>query len=630
MVPYCRANMVTFQTRLNVAVLMIHVLLTSAVMPRTPHISASVVDVTPAQAGQLSAIVDSHPPGTTYRFQAAVYRLLEPVRAKDGDIFEGAVPCAPTKPPQPDPTILGGGTTWRATGVGTETLQLCESTGVTPTVLSGAVLLTNATLLNSTTGMWTISGLQGLDSGQHGSCCTSDTDQMCLHGARPACGFVNDLFLDNKVFRRSPTLANMSDMSWFVHYDTPNPNGNMFRKSSGTIFFRTHTNLHLNLTVGQHATVVKSSLDVVDGSPLPPTVEISMVPHFFLACSTGSPWCAKGIGASNVTLQNVVVEKMAGYAQAAAIMTSCNPSDEVANKEDCGWTIDGVEVRFSHGGGIHNTNGARVINSSVHHNGQSGLGGNNGIVDGVEVAYNNQAGFSCGWEAGGAKWVNHHGALVIQNCFVHHNFGDGLWADVASINMEYRNNIILDNAGAGISHEISYDSIMQGNWLSGNGYGFQVWLWNGQLQIQNSRNIMIHNNTVCVGKGSQNGICIIQQNRSCIGCGLPPPYGVPPQAAVNNTIVDNVVVFDDCRGTVGEIADHYALDLATSGNVFDHNTYVFYESESEEGTHSHFSWVIANATSPQGAVGVSLSFKTFQSVAHQEQHGEAVYGQGQC
>ena len=228
-------------------------------------------------------------------------------------------------------------------------------------------------------------------------------------------------------------------------------------------------------------------------------------------------------------------------------------------------------------------------------------------------------------------WLqNHPHKLVIQNCFVHNNLGDGLWADVASINMHYLNNILLNNAGAGISHEISYDSEIAGNWASGNGFGFQVWLWSGQIQLQNSRNIVVRNNTVHVGMGYQNGICIIQQNRSCVGCGMPPPYGVAPQAAVNNTVVDNVVVFDDCHGTVGEIADHCEGELAASGNVFDRNTYVFFGSEATSGAASHFSWETSNASAKGGGQGVSLSFGRFQAEANQEAHGSAIFGQGKC
>ena len=137
----------------------------------------AVVRVTPAQASALPAIIAANPAGTTYQFEAGTYRLPASIRAKDGDTFVGATSCAPVKPPQPDPSVLGGGAAWRAPGVGEETLQLCEAKGVAPTVLSGAVLLTNATA--TTNGSWTVTGLHDLDSGQHGPCCTGNTGPTC-------------------------------------------------------------------------------------------------------------------------------------------------------------------------------------------------------------------------------------------------------------------------------------------------------------------------------------------------------------------------------------------------------------------------------------------------------------------
>jgi hypothetical protein len=116
--------------------------------------------------------------------------------------------------------------------------------------------------------------------------------------------------------------------------------------------------------------------------------------------------------------------------------------------------------------------------------------------------------------------------------------------DVASIGISYLDNILLENLGAGISHEIGYDTVIAGNWASGNGRAFQVrsilqkclnvaendiklnhlrhrlearqafivsdckrmrtllcgcmhimqtWLWSGQIQVQNSRNTMVRN-----------------------------------------------------------------------------------------------------------------------------------------
>ena len=114
---------------------------------------------------------------------------------------------------------------------------------------------------------------------------------------------------------------------------------------------------------------------------------------------------------------------------------------------------------------------------------------------------------------------------------------------------------------------------MESNWASGNGWGKQVWLWSAQLQVQNSRDVIVRNNTVFVSSGAATGICIVQQNRSCVGCGLPAPYGQWPQPAINNSVTDNTFIFDDCHGKVGEVADKFLMDLAQGGNRFDANSY---------------------------------------------------------
>jgi hypothetical protein len=173
----------------------------------------AVVVVLPSQAHQLADIVDAHPPGSTYKFLPGLYRLpLDGIPAKDGDTFEGATSCAPDLPQPPDHTVLGGGAAWRQATA--EVRRLCEAKGAPPTVLTGAVLLSNATR-DSSTGLWVVSGLTSLDSGQHGPCAQSS----------PACGFRNELFLGDRLLHRADALANVSAMSWFVRYDTPNPSG---------------------------------------------------------------------------------------------------------------------------------------------------------------------------------------------------------------------------------------------------------------------------------------------------------------------------------------------------------------------------------------------------------------------
>ena len=81
---------------------------------------------------------------------------------------------------------------------------------------------------------------------------------------------------------------------------------------------------------------------------------------------------------------------------------------------------------------------------------QSGI-----VVEGNEIAYNNEAGFNPEWEAGGTKfWATTN--LVVRNNHVHHNFGPGLWADNDNVGALYEGNIVEDNDWAGIFHEISY------------------------------------------------------------------------------------------------------------------------------------------------------------------------------
>eukprot|EP01050_Picozoa_sp_SAG11_P014292 SAG11_NODE_1742_length_4335_cov_13.617564_3_plen_435_part_00 len=390
--------------------------------------AATVVEVSPSQAAHLPQIVAANPPGTTYRFQSGLYRLPQAgIPAKDGDVFEGATSCAPPMHAPPDGGVVGGGDAWRRPAV--EVRKMCEAKcGTVPTVLSGAVELSNATL-DLETGFWTVGGLHGLDSGQHGNC----------NASHRACGFRNELFLGDRLFRRASSKSSMTPMTWCIEYDTPNPAGKAHQLSTGTIYFAVST---------MHSLF----------SSKPPTVELSMVRTAFT--TSGGGWVtiqnksvAKGV--SGVGIKNVVIEKIASYAQAAAIETSCAPADLVKGAASCGWVISGVEVRYSHGRGINNMQGATVSNCSTHHCGQLGFGGGSGLVSGCEVAYNNQAGFSTEWEAGGGKWVIHSGYLEISDNFVHDNFGDGLWADVSSINIGYMRNVLLNNAGAGISHEIS-------------------------------------------------------------------------------------------------------------------------------------------------------------------------------
>lgn len=486
-------------------------------------------------------------------FDAGLFRLDRGLLVRSGDSFEGARPCGPLFDEGPS-----------------SQLQACEYAsnmlgGSSPTVISGAWLIEGA-IHDEDTGFWILSGFTALDSGQHGDC--NDT--------HPACNFRHELFLDG---RRLWRRINLSDVTigaeeWYLNHD------------------------------GDTATIH------IGIDPSNARLEISVVPHLFQQAA--GIWSGES-GVSNVTLKNLVVDMFATSAQRAALVTSRNIA--AAGLEDGGWVVENVEVRNSHGRGINQAFGAVISHCHVHHNGQMGLGGGWGTLFASEVAWNNAAGFNHKWEGGGAKWITQDGLLIVANNSVHDNFGNGLWSDIGAVGVIYANNTVINNSWAGISYDISYNGTITNNYLSGNGWDYSGnWLWAAQIQIQNSRDVLVESNTIHVGRGSYNGIAVIQQNRPCSGCADPDP----PMAAIGNAIINNTICFDDCSGRMGAVADHQRHLLVEGGTYFDYNKYI--SPESADSGLGHWHWI----------GGSYLDFSEFQSIAQQEWHGEFFTGTGAC
>lgn len=141
------------------------------------------------------------------------------------------------------------------------------------------------------------------------------------------------------------------------------------------------------------------------------------------------------------------------------------------------WTITHNEVRLNHGNGIRGGDFARIIGNHTHHNGAYGMSAyqaNDMVIQGNEIAYNNTAGFEGAWDAGGTKFAECSGILIADN-HVHHNFGTGLWVDGAGTDVIYENNLVELNERHGISHEISYATVIRNNIVRDNGlYGIYV------------------------------------------------------------------------------------------------------------------------------------------------------------
>ena len=323
----------------------------------------------------------------------------------------------------------------------------------------------------------------------------------------PLCGHREDLFVDGKVFRR---VASLGEVRRGTHYDDG-------------------LNIH------------------IADDPSGKLTEFGVLPFAFSSAAEG------------VVVQDIVVEKYASAAQRGAL--------EFAGGRN--WELRNVTARLNHGVGARIGSGTRVSGGSFSQNGQLGLGGGNGkdiIVENVQIAFNNYAGYRAGWEAGGLKIVRVDGLVIRKSC-VYRNEGPGLWTDQDNINVEIADNLVFDNIGDGIKHEISYRATIRDNVVARNGFKQANWLWGSQILIQNSQDVEVRNNMVELRPDYGNGISVINQDRGEGRLG--------PRVAKNNSIHDNTIVHFGAHGSSGMVAD-YAADwfFGNSANAFDRNIYV--------------------------------------------------------
>jgi hypothetical protein len=191
------------------------------------------------------------------------------------------------------------------------------------------------------------------------------------------------------------------------------------------------------------------------------------------------------------------------------------------------------------------------------------LGGINCQALSNEDSWNNYAGFSNTWEAGGSKfWTTTN--LLVQGNYVHDNNGPGLWTDFENVGTVYTENIVINNLLEGIKHEVSYSSTISNNTVMGNGNTSTVWLWNAQIELQNSSDGEIYGNTVEVPTGGGNGIALINQNR---GSGTLGPF-----VAANDHVHDNTVTYMGSNGYSGIVDD--TGGSSPIGNSFDSDRYI--------------------------------------------------------
>ena len=323
----------------------------------------------------------------------------------------------------------------------------------------------------------------------------------------PRCSYPQDLYFDGKPLRAVAKKAKVKPGTFFYDYD------------HNAVYFADDPSGH--------------------------TVELSYRPFAF------------GGQANSVTVQNLIVENYACADQQGAI------GDHAEGKS---WEITDNEVRWNHGVGIAIPREGETKRNFVHHNGELGLGAGagSGAFEDNEIAFNVWNGTDCNWECGGVKWAQVTEWIVTGN-YVHDNQGDGMWADIGSEQMLFDSNRIENNLLAGISFEIGGPAIISNNVFKGNGAKTFNWGWFGQVQIQNSWGIEVHDNTLTLdARRGGNGIVIIQQNRG--------RQWMPR----SNTIQNNDITMAGGDGVVaGWFADFKPNKFASS-NGFDKNHYHVY------------------------------------------------------
>ena len=406
-----------------------------------------------------------------------------------------------------------------------------------------SAILNGSKLLTSFTqqgNLWLATGQNQVRS-PHGDC----------DATHPACGYVEDLYFDNTPLQRVANLNDVAAGKWY--FDT----------AAGTVY--------------------------LGSNPAGHTVEI------------GATGAAFGGAATGVTIRDLIIEKYANAAQTGAVGGDKWGSDKPVN-----WTLQNSEIRLNHGAGIALLDGAKISDNYIHDNGEMGyaLSGNNIVFSNNELAFNNYAGFDCGWECGGGKATQTNN-LIMSNNYSHDNYGPGFWTDTDNINTTYTGNVIANNQLEGIIHEISHSATITNNLLINNG-GARPILYSGsfagmmgpQILLWNSDSAQIYGNTLVVAPQGENGIGLFDTQRGNDSSGA-------PYLLANNSIHDNDITYSGSSGLMGIIK---TVGNAITGTIDPTNAFDTNHYHAADAGGNHFYW-----NNP-------LSFSAFRQKG-QETHG---------
>lgn len=260
---------------------------------------------------------------------------------------------------------------------------------------------------------------------------------------------------------------------------------------------------------------------------------------------------AFGGSATGVVISGLTIEKYADFAQNGAVGFGGGTN----------WAVTDTELRYNHGDGIELRSNWSAIGNFSHHNGGEGIGGDGStmLVQGNEIASNNQAGFDCNWGCGGIKVAQANGYTAIGN-YVHDNLGTGLWDDIDSINVLIDSNYVSGSStaftgttgGVGILHEISYGATISNNTIVANG--------GAGILLSTSQNTTVTGNKI-VNDGATLGL---QQDSRGVGA-----FGA--YVLAGNTVTNNQ--FSNSVSPNSLSYELWSTGSAPTGNVMNNNAY---------------------------------------------------------
>ncbi|MFD7158595.1 right-handed parallel beta-helix repeat-containing protein [Kribbella sp. NPDC059898] len=211
--------------------------------------------------------------------------------------------------------------------------------------------------------------------------------------------------------------------------------------------------------------------------------------------------------ARGVVVRGLTIEHFASAPQAGALVSG--PA----------WKVTANDISWNHAVGVMlvDADNTVVDRNLIHHNGQLGLGQYSSAAANVTrnvVSSNNTDGFwIADWESGGIKSTRSSG--TVSGNVIKANKGIGMWADVADDGRSIVGNQIAGNAADGIRFEISRNGTIEGNTVTGNGFGTGrgsgTSLWDGGgINVNTSTGVTIKGNRVA---GNVNGVTIQSRTR---------------------------------------------------------------------------------------------------------------------